>query len=80
MNGTWYEFHVRHLINVPTMPRKTQNTENVAGYYQRILHQVYHTFIEMDHGHVPYIYLFGVLCSNACTKQRFVTSMSCENV
>jgi len=30
-------------------------------YYQRKLHQMYHSFVEMDQGHVPYIYLSGVL-------------------
>jgi len=27
---------------------------------------MYHSVIEMDPGHVSRIYLFGVLCSNAC--------------
>jgi len=31
----------------------------------------------MDQGHVPYIYLFGVLCSTAYTKQGFMTLMTC---
>jgi len=34
----------------------------------------------MDQGRVHYIYLFGVLYSNACTKQRFMTSMACETL
>ena len=32
----------------------------------------------MDQNHVPYIYLFGVLYSNACTKQRLMASMTCK--
>jgi len=36
---------------------------------------MYHSFIKVDQGHhVPYIYLFGVLYSKACMKQRFMTS------
>jgi len=54
-----------------------------AGYHQRKLHQMYHSFIKVDQGHhVPYIYLFGVLYSKgckACVKQRFMTSTTCEN-
>jgi len=40
---------------------------------------MYHSFIEMEKGRVPRIYLFRVLCSNACTKHRFMTSMTCAN-
>ena len=37
-------------------------------------------FIKVDQGHhVPLIYLFWVLYSNVCMKQRFVTSTTCEN-
>jgi len=51
-----------------------------AGYHQRKLHQMYHSFIKVDQGHhVPYIYLFGVLYSKACMKQRFTTSTTCKN-
>ena len=41
---------------------------------------MYHNLIKVDDGyHVPYIYLFGVLYSNASMKQRFMTSMTGEN-
>jgi len=51
-----------------------------AGYYQRRLHQMYHSFIKVDQGHhEPYNYLSGVLYSNTCMKQRFMTSTTCEN-
>jgi len=30
--------------------------------------KIYHTFIDMDQGSVPNIYLFSVLCSNTWTK------------
>jgi len=30
---------------------------------------MYHNFIEMNQSHVSYIYLFGMVYSNACTKQ-----------
>jgi len=41
---------------------------------------MYHSFIKVDQGHhVPYIYLFGLLYSKACMKQRFMTSSTCEN-
>jgi len=36
--------------------------EGYSGYYQRKLHQIYHSFIKEDQGmsyHVPYIYLYG---------------------
>jgi len=47
-----------------------------VAYYQRKLHQTYRIyFIELD----LYMTQFGVLCSNACMKQRFVTSMTCKN-
>jgi len=41
---------------------------------------MFHSFIKMHQSHVRYIYLFGalLLCSNARTNQRFVTSMTCE--
>ena len=78
-----YELHPRHLINVATLPCESQNTEKcyiTAGYHQRKLHPMYHSFIKVDQGyHVPYIYLSGVLYSKACTKQRFMTSTTCEN-
>jgi len=36
---------------------------------------MYHSFIKVDQDHhMPYIYLFGVLYSKACMKQRFMTS------
>jgi len=59
-------------------------TENVILqqdiYHQRKLLQMYHSFIKVDQGHhVPYIYLFGVLYSKVCVKQRFMTLMTCEN-
>jgi len=31
-----------------------------AEYYQRKLYHMHHSFIKMDHSHVPYIYLFGM--------------------
>jgi len=40
---------------------------------------MYHSFIKVDQGHVPYIYLPGVLYSKACMKQRFMTSTTCKN-
>jgi len=41
---------------------------------------MYHSFIEVDQDHyVPEIYLFVVLYSNACMKERFMTSTTCEN-
>jgi len=42
---------------------------------------MYHSLIKVDEGHnVPYIYLFGVLYSNACMKQRFMTSTTCSKL
>jgi len=42
---------------------------------------MYHNFIKDDQGHhVPQTYLFGVLYSNACTKQRFMTSTTCKTL
>ena len=88
MNDTMSQYelhplHPPHLINVPTLLCESQNTEKcniTAGYHQRKLHHMYHSFIKVDQGHhVPYIYLFGVLYSKACVKQRFMTSMTCEN-
>jgi len=32
---------------------------------------MYHSFMKMDQDHVPYIYLVGMLCSNACMKQIY---------
>jgi len=59
---------------------KTPKCNITAGYRQRKLHQMYHTFVKVDQDHhVPYIYLFGVLYSKACMKQRFMTSRNCEN-
>jgi len=41
---------------------------------------MYHSFITVDQGHhVPYTYLFGVLYSEVCVKQRLMTSTTCEN-
>jgi len=41
---------------------------------------MYHSFIKVNQGHhVRYIYLFGVLYSKACMKQRFMTSTTCKN-
>jgi len=41
---------------------------------------MYYSFIKMDQGHlVFYTYLFGMLYSKACVKQRFMTSTTCEN-
>jgi len=38
------------------------------------------TASSVDQGHqVPYIYLFGVLYSKACMKQRFTISTTCKN-
>jgi len=40
-----YELHQPPLINVATLTYESQNTEkcNITdGYYQRILHQMYH--------------------------------------
>jgi len=74
-----YELHPPHLLNVATLPCGSQNSwkSNITvGYYQRKLHQMYRIcFIEMD----LYIIKFGLLCSSACTKQRFVTSITCKN-
>jgi len=49
---------VQYLVRVET-----------REYCQRKSHEMYHIFIEVEQGHVPYIYLFGVLCSNECTKK-----------
>jgi len=74
-----YKLHPPHLINVATIPCESQNTWKcniTVGYYQRKLHQTYRVrFIEMD----LYIIEFAVLCNNACTEQRFVTSVTCKN-
>jgi len=51
-----------------------------VGYHQRKLHQIYYSFIKVDQGHhVPYNYLFGVLYSKECMKQRSMTSTTCKN-
>jgi len=49
-----YDLHPPHLISVATLPCESQNTKNViitVGYYQRKLHQMYHSSIKVDHGH-----------------------------
>jgi len=78
-----YEFHPPHLINAATLPCESQNTKNVIlqrDITEEKLHQMYHSFITVDQSHhVPYIYLFRVLYSKACVKQRFMTSTTCEN-
>jgi len=72
-----YELYPSRLINVATPPCESLIT---AGYHQRKLHQMYHSFVKVGlRHHVPYIYLFGVLYSKACMKQRFMTSTTCEN-
>jgi len=51
-----FEFH---LISFATLPCESRNTENVIlqlDYYQRKLHKLYNSFMEMDQGYVPYIY------------------------
>jgi len=73
-----YKLHPPHLINIATLPCESQNTENVIlrqDITKELLHQMYHSFIKVDQSHhVLYIYLFGVLYSKACVKQRFMTS------
>jgi len=49
-----YELHPPHLINVATLRRESQNTENVI-LYSRILPKTIasddHSFIKKDQGH-----------------------------
>ena len=75
-----YELHPPHLISVATLWKSKHRKCNITvGYYQRKLHQMYHSFIKVDQGHhVPEIYLW-VLYSKACMKQRFTTSTVCKN-
>jgi len=74
-----YELHPPHLINVATLPCESQNTENVI-LQRDITKENCIRCIVVDQGHhVPYIYLSGVLYSKAFTKQRFMTSTTCEN-
>ena len=84
MNGTCDTEHdPPHVINVATLPCESQNTENVILQLYittKKLHHMYHSFIKVDQGHhVPYIYLFRVLYSKACVKQRFMTSTTCKH-
>jgi len=84
MNGTWWhECHPPHLIIVAMLPCESQNTENVIWQcditQENCIKCICIIIDQIDQGHVPYICLFGVLCSNACTKQRFVTLTTCEN-
>jgi len=80
-----YELHPPppDVINVATLLCESQNRKRniTAGYLSpRKLLQMYHSFIKVDQGHhVPYIYLFGVLYSKVCVKQRFMTLTTCEN-
>ena len=87
----WNERHVK-VWTSPTSPNwccystlwkskhRKCNKLITAGYHQRKLHQMYHSFIKVDQGHhVPYIYLLGVLYSKACMKQGFTTSTTYEN-
>jgi len=62
---------LHYLVKVETV-----KCNITVGYYQRKLHQTYHIYyIEMD----LEIIKFGVLCNNACTEQRFVTSITGKN-
>ena len=79
-----YELHPPHLIGVATLPYESQNRKcNITvgyGYYQRKLRQMYYSFFKVYQGHhVPEIYLYDLLYSKACIKQRFMTSTNCEN-
>jgi len=77
MTFTYFTYLVLLHYLVKVKHRKCNIT---AGYYQRKLHQMYHTFIKVDQGHhMLKIYLLGVLYSNAYMKQRFMTSMTFEN-
>jgi len=63
-------------------PCESQNTESVILQLDitNKLHHTYHSFIKVDQSHhVPYIYLFGVLYSKVCVKQRFMTLTTCKN-
>jgi len=63
----------------PTSPHECQHCSCRFSSQQK-LHQMCHSFIEMDQCHMLYIYLFGVLYTTACTKQRFITRlMTCVN-
>ena len=59
-----YELHPPHLITVATLPTtlcksKHRKCNSTTGYYQRKLHQMYHSVIKVDQGHhVPEIYLY----------------------
>ena len=47
-----YELYPSRLINVATPPCESLIT---AGYHQRKLHQMYHSFVKVGQGHhVPY--------------------------
>jgi len=67
MNGTCDGMNFTQLlINAATANNilwksKHRKCNITAGYYQRKLHQIYHSFIEMDQGHMAYIYLLEVL-------------------
>jgi len=76
-----YELHPLHLINVATLPCVSQNAKNIILQWDITKENcMYHNFIKVDQGHrVPYIYLFGVLYSKACMKQRFMTLTTCKN-
>jgi len=77
-----YELHPPHLINVATLACESQNAENLILQWDIIKEYCmrYHSFIKVDQGHhMPYTYLFGVLYSKVCMKQRLMTSMTCEN-
>jgi len=85
MNVTWrYFLYPPHLFSVATLRCESQNTKNVILQWditkESCILFVYHCFVKVDQGHhMPYIYLLGVLYSNAYMKQRFTTSMTFEN-
>jgi len=71
---------IPHLINVTTLPCESQNTENVILQRDITKGNCIRCIIKVDPGHhVPYSYLFCVLYSKACMKQRFMTSTTCKN-
>jgi len=81
MNDTWrYELHPRHLINVATLPCESRNSENVILQWDIAKENCIKCIVYASWKWTRRSIKFGMLCSNACTKQRFVTStgMTCK--
>jgi len=77
------ELRPPHIINVATLPCKSQNTENVILQRDITKENCIRCIIASSKWTRVIICLkvtyMGVLYSKACMKQRFMTSTTCEN-